>query len=147
MVEHTAERLTSIFHALADATRREMLARLSQEAMTVTSLAAPFDMSLAAASKHIRVLERAGLISRRVAGRVHLCSLDALALREADEWLRHYERFWSERLDVLERALRKPESRARPEGLGKPEALRKPEPRGASEGRGKPQPRKSRRTQ
>jgi DNA-binding transcriptional ArsR family regulator len=113
MVEHSSERLDAIFNALADSTRRAMLARLSAEPQTVTALAEPFDMSLAAASKHIRVLERAGLISRQVAGRVHTCSLDARALRAADDWLRTYERFWSERLDALERALRKPEPRNR----------------------------------
>ena len=113
MVEHPPHRLDAIFGALSDSTRRAMLARLSEEPQTVTALAEPFDMSLAAASKHIRVLERAGLISRQVAGRVHTCSLDAQALRAADEWLRTYERFWSERLDALERALRKPEPRKR----------------------------------
>jgi DNA-binding transcriptional ArsR family regulator len=106
MVEHQPERLSSIFKALSDTTRREMLARLSQEPLTISALAEPFDMSLAAASKHIRVLENAGLISRRIAGRVHVCSLDAQALRAADDWLRTYERFWTERLDALERALR-----------------------------------------
>lgn len=106
MVEQSFQ-LDGVFHALSDATRRAMLAQLAEEAMSVSALAAPHAMSLAAASKHIRVLESAGLVRRTVIGRMHLCALDAAALAEADAWLRRYERFWNERFDALERALRK----------------------------------------
>lgn len=98
--------LDAVFHALADPTRRAMLQRLAQGEQSVGTLAAPFDMSLAAASKHIRVLERAGLVRRSVRGRTHLCSLDAQPMHGGLEWLRHYEQFWNRRLDDLDEALR-----------------------------------------
>jgi DNA-binding transcriptional ArsR family regulator len=110
MVEQRAEHLDSIFHALADPTRRDMLRRLSLQERTVSELAAPFEMSLAAASKHVKVLEQAGLIRRTVRGRTHVCRLAPEALADAHEWLRFYERFWNERLDALERELRQPET-------------------------------------
>lgn len=100
-----AERLDSVFHALADPTRRAMLNDLAAGPCTVGELAAPFDISLAGASKHIQVLERAGLIRREVQGRVHTCRLDAGPLHLGVEWLRHYERFWTRRLDALEALL------------------------------------------
>ena len=106
MVEQRTEPLDSIFHALADHTRREMLRSLSRQERTVSELAAPFQMSLAAASKHVKVLERAGLILRTVRGRTHICRLAPEPLADAHEWLRFYERFWNERLDALERELR-----------------------------------------
>lgn len=106
MVEYRSERLDAVFHALADPTRREMLQALSQAAASVGDLAAPFSISLAAASKHIKVLERAGLIRREVQGRTHLCRLDAAPMHAGLEWLRHYEHYWSGRLDALEQALR-----------------------------------------
>ncbi len=102
MVEQTAERLDVIFHALADRTRREMLRRLSQHERTISELAQPFEMSLAAASKHVKVLERAGLVERTVQGRTHICRLAPEPLSQAQEWLRFYEKFWNERLDALE---------------------------------------------
>ena len=105
MVEHKSARLDAVFHALSDATRRSMLHSLARGACTVGELAAPFDMSLAAASKHIKVLERAGLVQRTVQGRVHRCRLDARPMHGGMEWIRHYEKFWNERLDVLESAL------------------------------------------
>ncbi len=83
-----------------------MLHRLTQGERTVSELAAPFAMSLAAASKHIKALEKAGLIRREVRGRTHVCQLDPGPLASAHEWLATYERFWSDRLDVLERLLR-----------------------------------------
>ena len=104
MVEYLApNRLDLVFHALADQTRRAMLQRLAQSACTVGELARPFAMSLAAASKHLRVLETAGLVLRRVEGRQHFCSLDAAALRTAQDWLRFYEQYWTESFDALER--------------------------------------------
>ncbi len=107
MVELNTPQLDSIFHALGDATRRQMLRELASDEQTVCQLAKPFAMSLAAASKHIKVLENAGLIHREVRGRTHLCSLSPGPLASAHQWLSFYERFWTDRLDVLERLLRK----------------------------------------
>jgi DNA-binding transcriptional ArsR family regulator len=104
MVEDQA--LNAVFHALADPTRRAMLKSLSSGERKVTELAAPFAISLAAASKHIQVLERAGLVNRTVQGRTHLCRIDARPMHAGLEWMRHYEKFWSERLDVLEHLLK-----------------------------------------
>ena len=106
MVELTKAPLDAVFHALADGTRRTMLERLSHRPHSVGELAAPFDMSLAAASKHIQVLERAGLVRREITGRSHTCSLDTAPMHAGAEWLRHYERFWNQRLDALERLLK-----------------------------------------
>jgi DNA-binding transcriptional ArsR family regulator len=106
MVELQIPRLDSVFHALGDATRRRMLRELAKGERTVSQLAEPFAMSLAAASKHIKALENAGLIRREVRGRTHLCRLDPGPLASAYRWLSFYERFWSERLDVLEKLLR-----------------------------------------
>ena len=106
MVELLASELTPIFHALSDPTRRRMLIELTSGERTVSQLAEPFAMSLAAASKHIKVLEGAGLIEREVRGRAHLCRLDPGPLETAHEWLSFYERFWTARLDVLDRLLR-----------------------------------------
>ncbi|MFT0859779.1 ArsR/SmtB family transcription factor [Ancylobacter sp. G4_0304] len=112
MVEQThASPLDLVFHALADPTRREMLRRLSSGERTVGELAEPFAMSLAGASKHIRTLEMAGLVRREVKGRQHLCRLDAARLGEASQWLRFYERFWTERLDALDALLREDDSK------------------------------------
>ncbi|MGB8313940.1 MAG: metalloregulator ArsR/SmtB family transcription factor [Aestuariivirga sp.] len=105
MVEHSA-RLDAVFHALSDPTRRAMLRHLAERERTIGELATPFNMSLAGASKHVRVLERAGLMTRKVRGRVHHCRLRAARLAEADAWLKHYERFWNESLDTLEALLR-----------------------------------------
>lgn len=102
--------MSSVFHALGDATRRRMLRELSRGERTVSELAQPFSISLAAASKHIKVLENAGLIRREVRGRTHLCRLEPGPLASAHEWLSFYERFWTDRLDALEELLRKEES-------------------------------------
>jgi DNA-binding transcriptional ArsR family regulator len=98
--------LDAVFHALADPTRRAILRRLAAGARTVGELAEPFEISLAAASKHIKVLENAGLLRRDVRGRTHLCSLEAAPMHAGLEWLRHYEQFWNRSLDALEAALR-----------------------------------------
>ena len=111
MVESQAPQLDTIFHALGDATRRQMLRDLATGEKTVGQLAAPFDISLAAASKHIKALEGAGLIRREVRGRTHLCRLDPGPLASAHEWLSFYERFWIDRLNVLEQLLRKEDQR------------------------------------
>jgi DNA-binding transcriptional ArsR family regulator len=106
MVELNTPQLDSIFRALSDPTRRQMLAKLSKGEQLVTQLAEPFDMSLAAASKHIKVLEKAGLLRRKIRGREHLCQLEAQPLAQANDWLRTYELFWNKRLDKLEDMLR-----------------------------------------
>ncbi len=104
MVEHNAS-LNQTFAALADPTRRAILARLRQGSCTVGALAEPFSMSLAAVSKHLRALERAGLVAREVEGREHHLSLNAEPLRAAAEWTADYREFWDERLDALEAML------------------------------------------
>ena len=113
MIEYRPALLDQVFHALADPTRRAMLARLSEGERSVGELAAPFEMSLAAASKHIQTLERAGLVKRDVRGRTHVCALDPQPLADADAWLKHYARFWNERLDALEALLRAEDASAR----------------------------------
>ena len=111
MVELDSPQLNLVFHALGDATRRRMLRELSEGARTVSELAKPFAISLAAASKHIKALEGAGLIRREVRGRTHMCRLEPGPLASADQWLRHYERFWTGRLDALESLLRDDDAR------------------------------------
>lgn len=106
MVELEDSRLNAVFHALGDATRRQMLRELAGGERTVSELAAPFEISLAAASKHIKALENAGLIRREVRGRTHLCRLAPDSLAGAHEWLSFYERFWTGRLNLLDRLLR-----------------------------------------
>lgn len=93
--------LDDVFAALSDRTRRDMLARLAEGERSVGDLAAPFAMSLAAASKHIKVLEAAGLVKREVQGRTHRVRLDAQPLHAGMEWMRHYEKFWARSLDAL----------------------------------------------
>jgi len=105
MVEQHAH-LDAVFHALADPTRRAMLGQLAERELTIGELATPFSMSFAGASKHVRVLENAGLVTREIRGRTHLCRLQAARLAEANAWLRRYERFWNAKLDRLEALLR-----------------------------------------
>ena len=97
------DRLDAVFHALGDRTRRALLARLASRPARITELARPFDMSLPAVSRHIRVLESAGLIARSVDGRVHQCSLAAAPMKTAEAWLDRYRRFWEGSLDALAR--------------------------------------------
>ena len=111
MVERESPQLDLVFHALGDATRRQMLRELSAGERTVGELALPFAMSLAAASKHIKALESAGLIRREVRGRTHWCRLDPGPLASANDWLQYYECFWSGRLDALEELLRADDAR------------------------------------
>lgn len=99
MVEN---RLDSTFHALADPTRRGMLANLALGEKSIGELAEPFRMSLAGASKHVKVLEEAGLLKRRKVGRTHFIRLEARPLAEAERWLRQWEKFWNARLDRLQ---------------------------------------------
>jgi len=97
------DRLDLIFRALSDRTRRALLARLGEAPAKITDLAAPFEMSLPAVSKHVRVLERAGLVRRAVDGRVHRCALDPGPLEEADRWLARYRELWEDALESLAR--------------------------------------------
>jgi len=94
--------MNEVFHALSHEARRAMLTRLAAGDLTIGQLAEPFSMSLEAASKHVRVLERAGVVRRTVEGRRHVCRLEARPLASIAAWLRFYERFWTERLDALE---------------------------------------------
>lgn len=96
------DKLSAIFGALADPTRRALIERLSQGEATVSVLAEPFDMSLAAVSKHLKVLERAGLISRGRDAQWRPCALDAEPLEQASAWLGDYRRFWESSFDRLE---------------------------------------------
>lgn len=105
MVNNQNDQLDAVFHALADPTRRAMVARLAQSPCGISELAAPFEMTLAAVSKHVKVLEGAGLVVRSVQGRNHTCALDTRPLQGGIEWLRHYEQFWNQRLDALTAAL------------------------------------------
>ena len=105
MVQQNTQSLDTVFQALADPTRREMLRRLAGGERSIGELAAPFRMSFAGASKHVKMLERADLVRRTVQGRTHMCRLNPRPLAVADEWLRFYQRFWNERLDALEREL------------------------------------------
>src|SRR5215813_5858938 len=106
MVNHQPHHLDGIFSALSDPTRRAVLARLSEAPeLSVTTLAQPFAISLPAVLKHLDVLEGAGLIRRHKSGRTVSCWLNAAPLQEARDWLAHYERFWSDRLDALARYL------------------------------------------
>ena len=101
-----AQELDAIFHALSNETRRSVLQRLVDTELTVSELAAPLDMSLAAASKHVQVLERAGVVRRTVTGRRHLMRLEPQPLIGADHWLRFYERTWQEQLSALDSMFR-----------------------------------------
>lgn len=121
MVESQARPLDAVFQALTDPTRRAMLRSLAAGDRNIGELAAPFDMSLAAASKHVKVLERAGLVRRVVRGRTHVCRLDPTPLAAADEWLRFYERFWNQKLDALDALLKAEDAMQAPPNLkGKP---------------------------
>jgi DNA-binding transcriptional ArsR family regulator len=105
--------MDTVFHALAHGARRDMLGRLADRELTVGELAEPLTMSLAAASKHIKVLERAGLVQRTVDGRRHVCRLRPAPLASASAWLRFYERYWTGRLDALEALFGEPDKEDR----------------------------------
>ena len=101
MVNHSLRSLDATFSALADPTRRAILARLAYGEASVTELAEPFSVSLPAISKHLRVLERAGLLTREIDGRVHRCRLAAEPLKDAAEWIAPYQQFWEGQFDAL----------------------------------------------
>ena len=107
MVKYDSGRLNRTFAALADPTRRRILAHLARGSKRVTHLARPHDMSLPAVSKHLRVLEKAGLLRRRRYGRVHEMELDAKPLRQAAQWVDEYRKFWEGSLDRLAAYLEK----------------------------------------
>lgn len=113
------DRLSATFAALADPTRRAILARLASGKASVTELARPFDMSLPAVSKHLKVLERAGLVARSRAAQWRPCRLEADPLHDAADWIETYRRFWEQRLDRLDEYLQElqaEESNAREDG-------------------------------
>lgn len=128
------EMLDVTFKALADPTRRAILERLSEGGTTVTDLARPFDMSLPAISKHLRVLERAGLVTRQRDGRVHRMGLEAEPLRSALGWINRYRRFWEQRFEKLAEVLERGEEEKEPWQRPSPE----PKPRSTSAGPSKP---------
>ena len=108
MVEN---RLDTTFQALSDPTRRGMLASLAFGEKSIGELAEPFAMSFAGASKHVKVLEEAGLIARRKVGRTHIIQIDARPLEEAERWIRQWEKFWTVRLDRLEALIERDNSK------------------------------------
>ena len=101
MVKLSSTELDRTFSALSDGTRRRILEELSRGERSVTELAEPFDMSLPAVSKHLRVLERAGLLQRRIDGRVHRIRMDSGPLRQAVDWVQQHAVFWEQSLDAL----------------------------------------------
>lgn len=105
MVNSSAAQLDSIFHALSDPTRRSILRNIASREKTVGEVARPYRMSLAAVSKHLKVLETADLIARERRGSFQIVRLNAPALRPAEQWLAYYEKFWNRRLDALQNYL------------------------------------------
>jgi DNA-binding transcriptional ArsR family regulator len=105
MVKHLHDRIEGLFGALADPTRRAIVERLTDGPLSVGDIAEPFACSLPAISKHLTVLEQAGIIDRRTEGRTRYCTLRPDALADAAEWLNRYRTFWENRLDALERHL------------------------------------------
>src|SRR5690242_19069139 len=116
MVKHSSTSLNRTFAALADPTRRQILAHLARGEQRVTQLARPHAMSLPAVSKHLRVLEKAGLLRRRRYGRVHEMQLDAKPLKKAAQWVEEYRKFWEGSLDRLAEYLEKADKRSRKKG-------------------------------
>lgn len=102
MVNYSDDKLDLIFHALADRTRRGILRQVSLGPCTVTELATPYAMSLPAISKHLKILERAGLVNKSKEGRIYRCTLDAAPLETIAEYLAYYKRFWGAQIDGLE---------------------------------------------
>jgi DNA-binding transcriptional ArsR family regulator len=113
MVEN---RLGATFQALADPTRRGMLASLALGEKSIGELGQPFAMSFAGASKHVKVLESAGLVERRKAGRKQICTLRAEPLAEAERWLKQWEKFWTVRLDRLQALVESDAKKEKPNG-------------------------------
>ncbi|HEV2356039.1 MAG TPA: metalloregulator ArsR/SmtB family transcription factor [bacterium] len=114
MVEYPHRTLDTVFAAVADPTRRAILDALARGPARITEIARPFPLSLNAVSKHVKILERAGLVRRDVVGREHYCHLDPRPLRRATAWLEHHRAFWEARLDALERHVASTRGRPRP---------------------------------
>ena len=102
MVEYDTKELDRVFSALGDPTRRAILRALSKGPSTIKTIAKPFPVSFNAISKHVMVLERAGLLRREIRGREHHCFIESRPLRDANQWLEHYRQFWEDRMDALE---------------------------------------------
>jgi DNA-binding transcriptional ArsR family regulator len=111
LVQHMADQLSTTFAALADPTRRAILARLARGECSVTELAEPFDMSMPAVSKHLRVLERAGLIARGREAQWRPCRIEAGPLKEVADWTERYRNLWEQRLDRLDKYLQQMKSK------------------------------------
>jgi DNA-binding transcriptional ArsR family regulator len=108
MVEYTLS-LDTVFYSLSDPTRRDILQRVADQELTVSDIALPYDMSLAAISKHLKVLEKAKLIIKRKEGKKHMVTIAPHALRSADEYLEQYRQMWQSRFDKLEMLLNEEE--------------------------------------
>ncbi len=109
----TSQQLDQVFFALSDGTRRGILARLAQGSTTIGELAAPFEISKPAISKHMKILENAGLIERTITGRQHQCTLTTSGLKTAEDWLNFHRRFWESRFTALSELLQKEEFKNR----------------------------------
>ncbi|MEO7359162.1 MAG: metalloregulator ArsR/SmtB family transcription factor [Gemmatimonadaceae bacterium] len=107
MGEYNSAQLDAVFNAVSDATRRAILAQLATASARVTDVASAFPISLNSVSKHVRVLERAGLVERTILGRDHILSLNASAMIEADEWMAYYRKFWTDRLEALDKMVQR----------------------------------------
>ena len=120
-----SDSLSTTFAALADPTRRAILARLALGETSVTQLAEPFAMSLPAVSKHLKVLEHAGLIARGREAQWRPCRLEAAPLKDVADWVDHYRRFWTESFDRLEEYIREVQAKEKPHGRTKPRRQRR----------------------
>jgi len=140
MVKYSGANLDAVFAALADPTRRAIVARLSRGDASVTDLAGPFDMSLPAISKHLTVLEDVGIVASEKAGRVRRCRLTGRPMREAAEWIARYREFWEGRLDALDAYLNQEPKKEKPPW---PTRRRNPIPRSGSAEPSRPRGRKS----
>jgi DNA-binding transcriptional ArsR family regulator len=118
-MSHDHDQLSATFAALADPTRRAILARLVSGEVSVSELAEPFDMSMPAVSKHLKVLERAGLIARGREAQWRPCRLEATPLKDVADWVEHYRKFWSDSLDRLGDYLREAQKREKRYGRKK----------------------------
>ncbi len=117
-----ADHLSETFSALADPTRRAILARLALGETSVSELAEPFDMSLPAVSKHLKVLERAGLVARGREAQWRPCRLEPTPLKEVDDWIEHYRKFWEQSFDRLDEYLRVLQAKEKKRGQRKSES-------------------------
>jgi DNA-binding transcriptional ArsR family regulator len=132
MVNYSLAALNATFGALSDPTRRAILARLSKGEATVKELAAPFDVSLPAISKHLRVLESAGLLRREIDGRIHHCRLAADPMKDAASWIEQYRAFWEFQFDALQKYLETTANKETPTWQAPTKAKRTPDSRSKS---------------